>query len=74
MRFNCGLSVIEKFELRLKHQREWHRHFTWWPTRIGQNDCRWLEWVERRLLYYDADWDIYEWDYRPSLWKHHTDI
>ena len=44
MRFNCGKSVQKK----LKDQREWHSWFAWYPVRVAENDCYWLEYVERK--------------------------
>lgn len=45
MKFNCGSTkAAEKRERWLN----WHRVFAWWPTRVGDNDCRWLECIERK--------------------------
>lgn len=30
---------------------QWHRWFAWRPVRVGPRDCRWLEYVERKLTY-----------------------
>lgn len=56
MRFNCGLTPETKDRLlREKAERahaelsEWHPFFCLLPHRIADNDCRWLETVERRL-------------------------
>lgn len=27
---------------------QWHPVFAWLPIRVGENDCRWLETVERK--------------------------
>lgn len=57
---------------------DWHRWFAWHPVRIGNNDCRWLETVERRFeydnlaggrLYYAILGDCY---YRPALATQHS--
>lgn len=45
MRFNCGLSWEERYQAK----QQWHRWFAWRPVRIAAGDCRWLEWVERKL-------------------------
>ena len=65
MKFNCGLSWAEKRQIKVEELsaeverlKEWHDYFCWWPTRIGRNDCRWLETVERK--YEEADlYDFY---------------
>lgn len=44
MKFNCGLTQLEK----MYSQMEWHDYFAWFPIRVGKNDCRWLETVEHR--------------------------
>ena len=86
MKFDCGLTektIRDNFwnerEQRIKDaiadQKVWRRHFCWWPIQIGDNDCRWLEWVERRPEYsFKFWWDppfekydvkkIYKWHYR----------
>lgn len=62
MRYNCGPS----FEARFAAKQEWHRWFAWRPVRVGENDCRWLETVERKGRYVpmqivSSSWD---WEYR----------
>ena len=47
MKFNCGPSLTERLEAR----EQWHRWFAWRPVRVGPRDCRWLEMVERRVMY-----------------------
>ncbi len=42
------------------HNEEWHRWFAWYPARIGDHDCRWLEYIERRYCYHISDF----WEYR----------
>lgn len=57
MKFNCGLTGDAK-EAAARAERDklkvWHRWFAWYPVRVGQNDCRWLEYVERRAT---NEWD-----------------
>lgn len=36
------------------HKMKWHRWFAWFPARVADDDCRWFEWVERRIEYYDG--------------------
>jgi hypothetical protein len=61
MKVNCGETWQEKKE-RLE---DWHRFFCLWPRRVGHQDCRWLEYVERKGEYWsfwgDAGWI---WEYR----------
>lgn len=56
MKFNCGKSREEKvrdhnarmLEKAKSLREEWRRCFAWFPIRVGDNDCRWLEKVEYR--------------------------
>lgn len=55
MRLNCGLSPETKRDLKkdredkkFREAIQWHKWFAWYPVQIGDNDCRWLETVERR--------------------------
>jgi hypothetical protein len=31
-----------------RNEYEWHDWFAWFPVHVGQNDVRWLEWVQRK--------------------------
>lgn len=56
MKFNC-----DKWKCKL----EWHRWFAWYPVKIAENDCRWLEYVERKgsiMAGFDSGYWI--WEYR----------
>lgn len=46
MKFDCGLSLSDKIEI----QKKWHRWFAWRPVRVAPHDCRWLEYVERKIM------------------------
>jgi hypothetical protein len=62
MKFNCGPRT-KKPDSRLT----WHRWFAWYPVRISDNDCRWLETVDRRgnqEYYYDGG-TYWQYEYRP---------
>lgn len=52
MKLNCGPSAEERDRQARRKAREywcnWHRWFAWFPVRIGENDCRWLEYVDRQ--------------------------
>lgn len=57
MKINCGPSKAAKLAAKAAaekaetlRQREWHDFFAWWPRRVGGNDCRWLEMIERRSV------------------------
>ncbi len=65
MKFNCGKSREQKlreaeeraYELNLEIENgaeHWGKFFAWFPTRVGENDCRWLEYYEQRVCYYSA--------------------
>lgn len=83
MKFNCGPSPETKrmrreYAAHAEHLRltNWHSFFTLWPRRVGENDCRWLERIERRgkvvrklsVLPYDglAYYSTYAWEYRAK--------
>lgn len=58
MRFNCGASKETKFRMQreaaetsAQELRQWHKVFLWFPVRIEDGHCHWLETVERRFLY-----------------------
>lgn len=52
MRFNCGPSLAQRRWNKAVKMKDWHKHFCWWPVRIANGDCRWLETIERRF----GDW------------------
>ena len=81
MKFDCGLTRKNRIKAaRLqriadaeKAERTWIRNFCWWPKQLGDNDCRWLEFIEKRPRYeYHClssgdKWDvkrIWTWEYR----------
>lgn len=56
MKFNCGptpaerrASIAAEAERLYVAWSQWHPNFAWWPTRVGSNDCRWLETIECRI-------------------------
>ena len=51
MRFDCGLSLKERFERRKQLGKEWRTVFAWFPVRVGKRDCRWLEYVQMKETY-----------------------
>lgn len=55
MKFNCGLSSEEEYNLaheektrQNSEEQPWVRVFAWLPTRVATKDCRWLEFIEMR--------------------------
>jgi len=55
MKWDCG----ETFEEKRERLRAWHRWFAWYPIKVADHDCRWLEFVERKRF------SSYEyWEYR----------
>lgn len=62
MKFRCGESRKDY----IKRMGQWHRWFAWYPVRVGENDCRWLEFVWR-LCIYRSEWGDVYWDtyYKP---------
>lgn len=60
MKFDCNAPSA-----RHKRMSNWHRWFAWRPVQVGENDCRWLEYVERKGAYWEcvghSGWD---WNYR----------
>lgn len=63
MKFDCGETWLEK-KARLER---WHRKFAWWPAKLSDHDCRWLEWVERKGEYIEwFDGAYWKWEYRGA--------
>lgn len=57
MKFSCP----KRIEIDYIH---WYKWFAWYPVRVGDNECRWLEFVCRKAIpktyvNYD-DWQPYE--------------
>lgn len=51
MELNCGLSKSTK----RKNKQKWHKWFAWYPVRLEDNDCRWLEYIERKYVYLTSE-------------------
>lgn len=70
MKFKCGLT---KAEIKAKHKKlveeaaRWKKVFAWSPVVVGDADCRWLEYVEVRQIYYEAEFINKR--FRPSFWE-----
>lgn len=50
------------WEVKKTLRMQWHRWFAWYPVRVGENECRWLEYVERRGIDYHCDETGSWWD------------
>ncbi len=61
MQFDCG----EDWEAKKKRLTNWHSWYALFPTRVGNHDCRWMEWIERKGKYsnYGGDWF---WEYQSG--------
>ena len=82
MKFNCGPGPETKRKLKRERENaehryliEWHPFFTLLPRRVGENDCRWLEQIERKgtrvmkvaLMSWGAmRYWTYSWEYRRA--------
>lgn len=44
-----AISIRDKYQEKAEKAREWHKVFLWKPTVVGDYDCRFLEYVERRF-------------------------
>lgn len=51
MKFKCN-KPMNKLDA-LEKAKTWHKIFAFLPVRVGPDDCRWLEFVERR---YTGPW------------------
>jgi hypothetical protein len=63
MRFNCPKP--ETWAEKTARLKAWHRKFAWLPVRVGDDDCRWLEFVLRRgvrVSRYDGGY--WDWQYQ----------
>lgn len=57
MKINCDASELKA--------KKWNKIFTLWPRKVGPNDCRWLEYIERkRLQSYNPVASCFAWEYR----------
>ena len=73
MKFKCGLTWEEEIAKSEAHEKSlsdvvvWHRWYAWFPVKVAEGDCRWLEVVERRRVVYRLDPTYladYGWKYR----------
>lgn len=77
MKFECGKTERLKAEAEQAYLRElyqdrkkekgWEKVFLWRMTRVGFEDCRWLEYVMRRPSVGSFTWEFYisHYEYKP---------
>ena len=64
MKFDCD-KLLDYLKIKNDERTTWHIWFTWYPVRIGKNDCRWLENVERRgNLEFNESGKYWNYEYR----------
>lgn len=73
MKFDCGASREEKkSKANQKYQeaQKDHKWFAWFPVKVSQRDCRWLEYVNRRWHTEAAHrrFDSYYWEDQFGSW------
>lgn len=69
MKFNCGMTRDAKRAIKHNRLENWHKKFAWLPIRAGENDCRWLEFYDRKGTFntgrYEYSFNGYwSWEYR----------
>lgn len=63
MKIDCGQSKLAKN----RHLTDWHPWFAWFPVRLGENDCRWLEVIERKYDFQSRiSGNVYDAKYRAK--------
>lgn len=57
MKFKCGYTRDERLareaarRAEQKRIEDWHRIFAIMPHQVAEGDCRWLEYIERKLIW-----------------------
>lgn len=72
MKFECG----KRKRLKKAAEKQWHPYFAWHRIKLGFEDCRWMEFVERRKVLKMGDMYfcgshvghdyVEQWEYRAS--------
>ncbi len=66
MKIDCRHS-----EVKGTPYQAWHIWFAWTPTMVGPQNCRWLEFIERKGTFQVVGFDFwYSWEYRPWVRRH----
>jgi len=47
-------NMREAKKVRYERMINWHPYFAILPVWVGEHDCRWMEWIERRCEYVGA--------------------
>jgi hypothetical protein len=53
MKWDCDKrkrEKVRKLTERLTKLCEWHNVFAWLPVKVADNDCRWLETVQEKVV------------------------
>lgn len=73
MKFNCGPPLRERFWAwsgrRHRAKRCWHERFAWFPTRLDNQTCVWLETYERILVDHRFDYSVWTEVHRREINK-----
>ena len=67
MKINCGPTFDERRDARRERVTQWHTIFALRPRRIDEDNCVWLEKIERRGTYHPASYggdSYYTWEYK----------
>ena len=78
MRFYCGPTKQERQRNRIRKLRDklwklqqWNRWFAWYPVRMNDRQCAWLEYIERRMIGGRVSENFYNiW---PGTWVYRED-
>lgn len=73
MKLNCGRPKYQRRGEAVKYLCNWHRWFAWFPVRVGTNDCRWLEYVERKAGCVHEGGLLYEYSPGDCIYREITD-
>lgn len=69
MKLDCGKKERLKKEAKKKKISGWHEWYAWYPVKVAEEDCRWLETILRKpVFYYSNPNDISCWQYK-SMYK-----
>lgn len=66
MKFNCGMTRAEAHREYAWTIAQWHDVFAFFPIRVGPEECRWLEVVQRRNVHWNAMNPVWEYRARES--------
>ena len=51
-------SKVAANKLKKSYYDNWHPYYAWWPVRLEDDQCAWLQWVQRRYADTDVN-DLY---------------